>query len=200
MAIEEVSAELIARCQRNDPGSHDQLFTLIQQDLYRWIISIVRNPDDADEIFQECCIRMLRHLPRLKEPAKFPAWLSRMVVNQSCTYRSRAGKRQTLPLEETYDIPNESLVAQSSAPEDARKAIYRKEVFAEVNSALAQLPPRQKAAVMLFDVENRSIKEIAAIMECSEGAVKFNIHEGRQKLRQLLGHHLDASSDRIVIE
>ncbi len=200
MSIDEVSAELIERCQRDGPGAFDELFHLIQEDLYRWIYSLVRHTDDTEEIFQETCVRIYRHIARLKEPSKFPAWVSRIVVNQCTTYQTRAGRMRTVTLEESLEVPNESLVAQSSPSPDARQELYRKEVLKEVNDAIRQLPPRQRTAVLLFDVENCSIKEIATLMECSEGAVKFNIHQGRRKLRELLAHHVDEQGNRKVIE
>ncbi|MEO8377143.1 MAG: sigma-70 region 4 domain-containing protein, partial [Candidatus Sumerlaeota bacterium] len=53
------------------------------------------------------------------------------------------------------------------------------------------LPPRQRNAVLMFDVNNKSIKEIATELGCSEGAVKFNIFQGRRKLRALLENYVD---------
>lgn len=200
MSIDDVSEDLLLRCQHDAPGAYDELFVLIQDDLYRWIYSLVRDAEDTDEIFQETCVRIYRHLRRLKETNKFAAWVSRIVVNQSNTFRSRAGRMRTVTLEESIDVPNESLVAQSTPGRDARQEVYRKEVLSEVNDAIRQLPPRQRTAVLLFDVENHSIKQIAELMECSEGAVKFNIHQGRRKLRELLAHHMDEQGARKVIE
>jgi len=200
VSIDQVSEDLILHCQQDAPGAYDELFQLIQEDLYRWIYSLVRDAEDTDEIFQETCVRIYRHLRRLKEPAKFAAWVSRIVVNQANTFRSRAGRMRTVALEESIEVPNESLVAQSTPGLDARQEVYRKEVLQEVNDAIRELPPRQRNAVLLFDVENYSIKEIAQLMECSEGAVKFNIHQGRRKLRELLAHHIEEQGDRKIIE
>ena len=200
MSIDQVSNELIDRCRRDAPGAFDELFSLIQQDLYRWVYSLVRNPDDADEVFQECCIRIYRHLGHLNEYQKFPAWVSRIVANQSSTHRTRMGRMPTVSLEEGVETPNESLVAHSSPRPDPRQALYSQEVLEEVNRAITQLPPRQRTAVLMFDVNSKSIKEIAEAMKCSEGAVKFNIHQGRRKLRDLLSHHLNGSGEHTVIE
>jgi RNA polymerase sigma-70 factor (ECF subfamily) len=59
-----------------------------------------------------------------------------------------------------------------------------------VNTAIAQLPPRQRSAIILYELENRPVREIAEILECSEGAVKFNLHEARKKLQELLRDQL----------
>ncbi len=203
MAIDQVTVELIARCQQDSPGAFEELFALIQEDLYRWIFSLIRNTEDTEELFQECCLRIYRHLPRLKEASKFPAWVSRIVVNQAATHWGRAGRLRTASLDETYPDEEEDgppIVQPTATDENPREAAYRREVFDEVNEAIQQLPARQRMAVLLFDVENYSIKEIADVMECSEGAVKFNIHQGRRKLRELLAHHVEGEGQRKVIE
>ena len=64
----------------------------------------------------------------------------------------------------------------------------RKEMREEIEQAMADLPDRQQAAVVLFEIEGCSIKQIAEAMACSEGAVKFNIHEARKKLKRRLSH------------
>lgn len=201
MPIEQVTVELIERCQQDAPGAFDELFPLIQEDLYRWIFAMIRSHDDTDEIFQECCMRIYRHLPRLRETQRFSAWVSRIVVNQCATFSSRAGRMKAYSLDEAMESGDETPGFQPVATsEDPRQAAYKAEVYTEVNKAIQQLPPRQRTAVLLFDVENHSIKEIAETMGCSEGAVKFNIHQGRRKLRELLAHHIEGEGKRMVIE
>ena len=60
----------------------------------------------------------------------------------------------------------------------------------DINAAIRQLPPRQRDAIVLFEVEDLSIREISELLGCSEGAVKFHIHEARKRLRGLLEHYL----------
>lgn len=198
--MDQVSVELINRCQQDSPGAYDDLFALIQEDLYRWIYSLMRNPDDTDEVFQECCVRIYRNLPKLQDASKFAAWVSRIVINQCNTFRSRAGRLRSYAFDEALETQEDAMVASPARGPSPREAAYKREVFNEVNCAIQQLPPRQRTAVLLFDVEGFSIREIAETLECSEGAVKFNIHQGRRKLRELLAHHVESSGERMVIE
>jgi len=180
------------RCQDGDQGAYDELFSTLHQDAFRWIYSLVRNEEDALEIMQDCFVRVFRHLPRLQDPSKFPSWFSRMIVNQVNTWRVKAAKTRTEHLEESWEVPNDSLPIQGSAGSGSpRTMAARTEVLEHVNEAIAHLPPKQRTAVMLFDVEGWTIKKIAESLDCSEGAVKFNIFQGRRKLRSLLGQYVD---------
>lgn len=191
MALADVPPELIARCQSDEPGAFDELFNLIHNDMFRWIYSMVRNEDDTMEILQECCVRIYRHLPRLQDRHRFGAWSARMIVNQVNTWRVKAARQRTEMLEEGWEVPNEALPIQGTGSPDPRTAAARREVLRDVNDAIRELPPRQRTAVLLFDVKGWSIKEIARELECSEGAVKFNIFQGRRKLRALLKDYVD---------
>lgn len=191
MALSDVPSTLVTRCQRGEQRAFDELFRLIHDDLFRWAFSLVRDEDDALEITQECFVRIFRHLHNLEDPARFPQWASRLLVNQTNTFRVKKNRNQTEELLDQYDMEESSFPVQGSVGPSPRKAAEKREVFAKVNEAIRELPPRQRQAVLLFDVEGKSIKEIAELMECSEGAIKFNIFQGRRKLRLLLEDYVD---------
>ncbi len=159
---------------------------MIHQDLYRWLYSLLRNEDDAQEAVQECFLRIFRHLHSLGDDAKFAGWVGRLVVNYANTFRSRSAKKRFEELEPAIEVEESQLPIQGKGGRDPRAAAEEKEVFLRVNEAITHLPPRQRTAVMLFDVQGHSIAEIAKQLGCSEGAVKFNIFQGRRKLRALL--------------
>lgn len=200
MALSDVPAELVDRCCQGDRAAFDELFTMINNDIFRWAFSLVRNEDDALEVMQECFIRIFRHIQNLEDSKKFPHWVSRLIVNQANTFLSKRTKRQTEELEEGYDVQEDSLPLQGKSGASPRKALMKKEVFSRVNDAITHLPPRQRTAVMLFDVKGHSIKQIAGELECSEGAVKFNIFQGRRKLRGLLEEYLDGDGQLSLME
>ena len=191
MAIKGIDQELIRRCQKGDEAAFELLYNQLKDDLFRWIYSLMRDYKDAQEVFQECAIRIFRHIGSLKDPSRFNHWLFRLVVNQCNTHRTRKGRLPDSSLAEEIKIKPEGLIFKNAVPENPRRALMRKELMKEINRHIANLPKKQRLAVMLFDVEGFSIKEIAQHLGCSEGAVKFNIHEGRKKLRSALGHLAD---------
>jgi RNA polymerase sigma-70 factor (ECF subfamily) len=191
LALSDVPTALIERCKAGEPGAFDELFTQIHDDVFRWAFSLMRDEDDALEVMQECFIRIFRHLPKLADSSKFPQWVSRLVVNQANTHRVKRTKNQTEELDERFDVEDANLPLHGRAGANPRKAAEEQEVFDRVNAAIRELPPKQRQAVLMFDVQGKSIREIAESFECSEGAVKFNIFQGRRKLRQLLEDYVD---------
>lgn len=186
MALADVPPALVQRCRTGDAGAFDELFAMIHQDVFRWFYSLLRDEDDAQEAMQECFIRMFRHLKSLSDDAKFASWLGRMIVNQANTFRTKRTKTRFEELAPEVEVENEQLPIQGRGGADPRTAAERAEVFARVNEAIRELPPRQRTAVLSFDVQGMSIAEIARSLGCSEGAVKFNIFQGRRKLREAL--------------
>jgi len=196
VALKDVPSDLVVRCQRGESSAYDELFVMIRDDMFRWIFSLLRDEDETEEVLQECSVRIFRHLPRLKDPGRFGPWASRMLVNQVNTRRVKARRTRLEHMEEAVEVDNEALPIQGSVGSvNPRSAAARSEILEHVNRAIAELPPRQRTAVMLFDVQGWTIRQIADELGCSEGAVKFNMFQGRRKLRELLGQYVDGAGN-----
>lgn len=190
MRFDNVTPDLLARCRSGDSDAFEELCVAVQHDLYGLIFSMLRDHDDTDEVLQECLVRVYRHLGELREIDKFPWWLMRMAVNQAKTLRSRSRIRRVLPLEEELEVPNEALVASATPPHSPRQLLASKELAEQIHSAVRQLPERQRMAIVLYEIEQLSVAEVAKLLRCSEGAVKFNLHEGRKKLKVYLKDYM----------
>ena len=199
MRFDSIPRELLERCRsgasadgaRPPEEAFDELCRLLQPDLYAFLFSLLRNHDDTDEVLVECLVRLHRHIGGLQDLDRFPGWLLKMAVNQVQTHRARYVSRMTAPLDDMAEIPNERLAASARPAPSPRAALEQREIRAEIDTAMASLPPRQRETIVLYEIEQLSVREIASILECSEGAVKFNLHEARRKLRQRLGHLLE---------
>jgi RNA polymerase sigma-70 factor (ECF subfamily) len=190
VAFQTISTDLIRRSQHGDTEAFEELYQEIKGELYNFLYSVLRNYDDADEVFQECLIRLYRHIESLKDPAKFGFWLRRMAVNQCNTFMVRRGKGESYQYDDSLEIKNESLVFKPGVVPNPHQSLVQKELLGEINQAISQLPPKQRIAVTLFEVEGQSIRDIASFIGCTEGAVKFNLHQARRKLRKSLRHHV----------
>lgn len=189
MALQDVPIALVEACRGGDQVAIERLLKLVSPDVYRIVYSMLRDHDDTDEVAQETLLRMFRYVANLKEADKFPAWAMRITVNQVQTWRMKKNRQRLYELDETLEPDdNVVIVGSGTAPSNPRDAASRREVREEIERAMGGLPDRQQTAVVLFEIEGCSIKEIAAAMHCSEGAVKFNIHEARKKLQRKLAH------------
>ena len=190
MALKDVPPELVLRCQTGDQAAFEDLVARIGSDLYRMIFAQVRDHDDTDEILQECLVRIYKHLATLREVAKFPGWVSRMIINQCHSHRLRRSRTAMESTDEILESSDREVMWQNPHLGNPRTTLMRKEVLADINEAIRRLPPRQRSAIVLFEVEGLSIREIAGVMDCSEGAVKFNVHQARKKLKAALRRYV----------
>lgn len=188
MSLSQVSPELIERCRDGGEAPIEELLKEISPDLYRILFSMLRDHDNTDEVLQETLVRVFRYIGSLKDIERFSSWVMRIAVNQVQTFRVRKGRSRLYEIDDSREISNSAIVLSGSAPENGRDKIERDQLRDEISRAIETLPLRQRLATVLFEVEGLSIRETAEILECSEGAVKFNIHEGRKKLKRRLYH------------
>ncbi|MBN1518302.1 RNA polymerase sigma factor [Candidatus Sumerlaeota bacterium] len=201
MALAEIPVELVARSREGDPQALNDLIVAISTDLRRLIYNQVRDPEEADEIIQEVLIRVSRHLHNLKDVSKFPSWVMRMTFNQCFTFlRKKSRTSNFYSFEEDIEVAEEQTAFAPSRSHNPRQIMIRREIRREIDDAILELPPRQRAAFSLFQLEGLSIREIADVLGTSEGAVKFNIHQARQKLKKALNHFLDRKSSNVAVD
>lgn len=201
MGFADLDPSLVRRCQQGIDGAFDALCEAIGPDLHRYISALLRDSDDADDVYQEVLIRVHRHLPSLKEVEKFPGWVKRIAVNQCHTHRSRAARKALTSWDALEDPPPvEQTVWAPNGQETPGQAALRAEMGQAINQAIASLPPRQRVCLTLFEIEGHSIRDVAEQLGCSEGAVKFNLHQARKRLQESLKGYLcsgQAPSGRI---
>ncbi|HYC05351.1 MAG TPA: RNA polymerase sigma factor [Azospirillaceae bacterium] len=148
---------------------------------------VLGNASDADEVVQEALLRVWRHADRWRPggPARFSTWFHRIVLNLCLDRRRRpvhAG------LEQAPDIPDPA----PSAP----ALISRGQVAAKIAAALAELPPRQRAAVALCYYEDRPASEAAGLLSLSVSALESLLARARRSLRaRLAGLPADCIGD-----
>jgi len=136
--------------------------------LARFIAATV-GPTDADDILQETLISALRAYPRLREGSNVRAWLFTIARNKALDeHRARARR----------PVPVAAGLEEAVAPRPADGP------DAELWSAVRELPPKQRAAVVLRFVNDLPHREIARVLECSEAAARRSLHEGLAKLRE----------------
>jgi RNA polymerase sigma-70 factor (ECF subfamily) len=142
---------------------------------------VSRSRSDGDDLFQEALIRALAKLETLRDEAAFKPWLYRIVITVHRNRSRTAFWRRFLQLgerETATDSPHASgdyRVAEWSpdAAEAARRA----------RQALAALPPEQREAIVLFEIEGWLVEEIATLHGVSASAIKSRLARGRTRLR-----------------
>jgi RNA polymerase sigma-70 factor (ECF subfamily) len=169
-------AELAARAGAGDRAAFGTLVERYAGQARRLARSILGNADDADDAAQDGFLAALKGLERYDPTRPFGPWLLRIVANAASDRRRRLKVRATDP------IPTDA-VTRSPAPD---QLVDHSAFRAALDSALATLPTRQRIAVVLFDVEGYSHREIAQVVNVSEGTVRSDVFHARRALREAL--------------
>ena len=127
-------------------------------------------PDEADDCFQETFVAALRAYPRLRPDSNLRAWVL-TIARRKAIDATRARGRRAVP---SGDLPEQPVAA----------ATYDGEP--EVWAAVRLLPERQRAAVFLRYAQDLPHRDIAAVMESNEDAVRKNVSDGLKKLKEQL--------------
>jgi RNA polymerase sigma-70 factor (ECF subfamily) len=169
-------AELAARAGAGDRDAFGALVARYAAPARRLARSILGNADDADDAAQDGFLAALKALERYDPTRPFGPWLLRIVANAA------SDKRRRLKVRFTEPIPAD-VASREAAPD---RATDRSAFHDALEAALARLPTRQRVAVMLFDVEGYSHREIAQVVNASEGTVRSDVFHARRALRESL--------------
>lgn len=146
-------------------------------------VGFVHVRQDAEDITQDVFIVAYRSLASFQNKSEFRTWLYRIALNTSITYASRK-KRHRLLMGATID--EEQL--QTSGGTEPQTHQERKEVHAEIRRAIDELPDNQRKAFVLSKYKDLGQREIAQIMNISEGAVEQLMQRAKKNLQKKLGH------------
>ena len=161
-------------------GNSDAFGKLVEQytpSARRVARAVLRDDDEADDAVQDGVLAAWKAIERFDPDRPFRPWLMRIVVNAALDRRRRDKVRKT------EAIP-ESAESHFVGPDRHTDAVI---AGARIREALAQLPERQRIAVVLFDAEGYSHAEIAALLGVPEGTVRSYVFHGRRALRRSLG-------------
>ena len=178
--------ELVAASLANRPGAFDLIVERHRRAVYQLCYRFVGSHEDASDVTQEVFLRAYRGLRQFKGDAGLGTWLHRIAVNASLN-RVSVKTPQTEPIDVRQHVDT-----RGDAP-DAR--LLRAERAARVRAAVAQLPKKQRAALILRTYHELSHQEVAALLGTTVGAAKANVFHALQNLRKLLGGSPDASKE-----
>jgi RNA polymerase sigma-70 factor (ECF subfamily) len=150
---------------------------------------MVRNREDALDISQEAFARAYTSLPAFKGEASFTTWLHRIVVNLAIDSLRRRQRSGTATYDDTRAAPEER-EADASAPDDPATSLETKHVRALLARGIAQLPPAQRAVLVLREIEGMSYEGISQAVGCTLGTVMSRLFYARRKLQRVLKAHL----------
>lgn len=169
--------ELVEVARTGDHAAFDELVRRTHADTFALARRLVSDPDDALDVTQEAYLRAFRSLRKFRGDAQFSTWLYRITANCAATQLGRRRRHQHEALDEEATVYDTTPEHDPAAVADAAHLRERLE------DAIADLPPRLRAVVVLRDIYDMNHAEIAEELGISESAAKVRLHRARRKLR-----------------
>ena len=181
-------AELLAAHCAGDPDAFTEIVRRHKDRLWAVALRTTGNPEEASDALQDALISAYRRADSFRGDSAVTTWLHRIVVNASLARLRRRSVRTWVPLPDESTGESPATLVDDSRLADPRAAAESSETVREVRAALDTLPPDQRAAIVLVDLEGWSVEEAAQALDCPVGTVKSRCFRGRAKLAERLAH------------
>jgi len=183
--------ELVRLCLRSDERAARELVDRFERPVFSLIYRMVRDRELAEDLTQETFVRTFNNLRRYDRSYKFSSWLFKIGYNLTVDHLRRK-QVKTISMHGSPDaVTAERQEATSltleSAEESPEDVLHSRELAGRMESAIAELRPEYRTAILLRHVEGRAYEEIADIMNVPLGTVKTYIFRARRELRDRLG-------------
>lgn len=172
--------DLILEIQSGSLEALGVLYDRHRRLVYRTALAICNDPDSAADLLQDVFLRLHRFAERIDPERPLEPWLYRVTANQAYTWIKRH-QRWTHPLEEIAEW------LSSGVANSPQYITEQDDESKRIQAAIAKLSLSQRIVVVLYYINDLSLKEIAEILEIPEGTVKSRLHYGRNALKNHLG-------------
>jgi len=176
----EEEVTLVTAAKEGDSDAFSELFKATSTEVYTLAFRLTGNQEDAHDVAQEAYLRAWRSLKRFRGDARFSTWMFRVTVNCAMSHLARRNKTRH------EDLPDDTGVADERPEADPEIMAEAGLLRDRVTAALADLPPRLRAVVVLRDIYDLPHDAIAAELGITEAAAKVRLHRARRKLREKL--------------
>jgi len=173
-------AALVAAAKGGDVAAFGELVRATHADIYTLAYRLTGDEEDARDVVQDAYLRAFRSIKRFRGDARFSTWMYRITANCASTHlvKRSKGRHEELSDDEPVADPRPEVDPEGMAESGALRD--------RVTDALAELPPRLRAVVVLRDIYDLPHEAIASELGITEAAAKVRLHRARRKLRERL--------------
>jgi len=190
----QVETECIRRILGGEKHLFHELIRPCERSIFLLLFSLLKNETDAEDAAQDTVIKVYRNLHLFRGEAQFRTWVLSIARNEGLGRLRRIATRREESLDaaaddQTGDYTPAILTSWREVPSDA---LEQKELGALLRQAIEGLPEIYRNIVILRDIEEMDIRETAAVLGISDGAVKVRLHRARGLLQRELAPKLKA--------
>lgn len=195
MPDQSTDAQLLERASRGDEEAFLLLYRGHRETVFRFAYRLLGTTEAAEDVTQDCFLSVLKHPERFDERrASLRTYLCAAARNLALKQFRRA-ERETAVEDATLELPGYAV-----APEPPLRKVLDEELAEKVRAAVAELPPLQREALVLFEYEEFSLGEIAQIAGTDTGTIKARLYRARERLRRTLAPYVKTSDAAWMLE
>lgn len=181
---QQAEVELLALARRGDIAAFEQIVIRYERRVFGLALRMTGSTEDAKDATQETFILLHRKMAQITSGQSLGAWLYTVATN---VCRNIARNRRRARVVSIKDSPADTAVDPSPNPERVAAAKQRED---QLLAALQTLPEKERAALLLREMEGLSTEEVAQVLGSSPATVRAQICSARLKLRRYLAHEL----------
>jgi RNA polymerase sigma-70 factor (ECF subfamily) len=178
-------AVLLGRARAGDVAAFEQLSAVYADRLFMLLLRLLGDAGEAEDVAQEVMLRAWQGITRFQGRSSYFTWLYRIAVNEANRALDRRARRPP-----GGPIGASELDLPTSSADDPSHRAESSELRLALREALAQLPPAQRTAIVLRDVEGLSTQEAAEIAGVGQAAFKSRLHQARLRVRAAIGDEI----------
>ena len=176
---------LVNQFQNGDTEAFNPLVLKYQKKIYNLMYQRVRDQETAKDLCQEVFLKAFNALPNFKGGSAFYSWIYRIAINCSIDFQRQRNRDKVLTFEE-LPVEVDEVLRMTDAHPSPERLLDEKELGLIIRKAVKKLPPGQRRVFNLRHRRELAIKEIAALLNRSEGTVKAHLHHAHRQLQGML--------------
>lgn len=178
--MEEISKDVLVRASQGNVQAFEDVYKASSSFVYNVALRVVNNPDDAREVTQEVFLIIYHKLKSFRFESSFKTWVYRITANYAINFAKKTSRTKTVAFDEAW--------GEGASPSEVEAHMNQDYQSQLVENLLGQIPPDQRACVVLRNIEGLSYQEIAQALKININTVRSRLKRAREKLLSLKSH------------
>ncbi len=178
---------LIKRAQRGNLEAFEKLVHQYDARIMKIAYDMLNNIEDARDVYQDIFVKVYRSIDKFRFQSEFYTWLFRIAINTCINFRKQRTKNDSVSLDQIENYHGTQWEMMGNSEElNPEKHLLNEELNEKINQGIERLSNQQRAVFILRHYHGYKLKQIAEIMECSEGTVKNYLFRATRKMQVVL--------------
>ncbi len=179
--------DLVSRARDGDTRAFDALIMKYGDKLFGLIYSMTSHKEDTHDLLQEIFAKAYQSLPKFKGKSTFYTWIYQIATNRTLNFLKKQKNRAGVSLDDAESsVQQDPALIDTAANANPERQSSINELQIRLNEAMMKLSESHRMVVTLFDVQGMSHKEIAAVLNSSEGTIRSRLHYAHLQLQSAL--------------